>query len=611
MTSIRDEQNPARTPDEAKARGLKRYFTGEPCRRGHVAERDLLHACMECRKLTKKKYALKKQGKAVVLAKGSEQMVVLNPRPNASVDGAPKQNPWEWRKNYFFSRTMANRIIKFFETRVVHIEGDKAGKPFVLERWQRKVLRRAFGWYNRADGYRKFRVIWIEVPRKNGKSALASGIALYLAFEDMEPGAQVVSAAAETEQAGIVFNVAKSMVERNQKMTHKVKAFKKTLVDYGTASTYKVISAEAYSKHGKNLHGIICDEVHAQPNRELIDVLRTSTGARRQPMQVYLTTAGYDKLSVCWEMHQYARDLIDGVIEDPTFLPVIFAADEEDDWTDEKTWFKANPNLGVSKQLAYMRQECEVAKKLPSYENTFKRLELNIWTEQESRWMPMNRWNECSFAVDPKELEGRTCVAAADLSSTEDITALVLLFKMDNGKYKVLPFFWLPGETASKRAKSDKVPYPTWIAQGFIQKTEGDQVDYSFIKAKIIELSEIYHIHEIAYDKWNATQLMTDLQGEGFEVVPIRQGYGLSSSCKELLKLTLAKEIAHAGNPVLKWMAKNAAVVQNGEGDIRLSKKKSKERIDGLVALVMALDRQMRIGDSKSVYEERGLVTVG
>lgn len=588
-----------RTILEAKELGLKRYWPETPCKYGHVAARNFSRQCLECRKRIVNKARLKRLNLPV-------------PEPKKEVvKKTNKKNVWNVRQKYYFNRETANRVVRFFQNRLVHVEGEKAGQPFVLERWQRKLLRRAFGWINRKDGTRKYRTVYLEVPRKNGKSALASGIGLYLTYGDREEGARVVSAAAETEQAAIVFDVAKKMVEKSPKLMQSLKPFKRSIVHYESGSNYKVVSAEAYSKHGKNLHGIIFDELHAQPNRELYDVLKTSTGSRRQPMEWYLTTAGYDRFSICYEVHEYANKVNSGIIEDESFLGVIFAAGQDDDWRDPRTWYKANPNLGISKKLDYMIRECDRAQKTPGYENTFKRLELNIWTEQDSRWLSMSEWDANDTTFDEAMLEGKDCFGGLDLSTTTDITALTLVFPLEDGKYYTINKFWIPEENARKRALNDRVPYVDWIRDGFITATEGNSIDYTKVEADIVEYFKKYNILELQYDRWNATHITQRLEGHGLEMIPMTQSFQtLSGPSLEIERLITQRKLAHNNNPVLKWMARNVAVLQNGEGQIRPSKKKSRERIDGIMTLVMAIDRVCRAVSTKSVYEERDLIVI-
>lgn len=368
------------------------------------------------------------------------------------------------------------------------------------------------------------------------------------------------------------------------------------MVHLESASSYKVLSADAFTKHGLNAHGVVVDEVHTQRNRELIDVLTTSVGSRRQPVEVYITTAGYDRKSICWELYDYAVRVDKGIIEDDAFLPVLFAADAEDDWTDEAVWAKANPGLGHSLKVEYLRAECKKAREIAAYENTFKRLHLNIWTEQEHRWLQVESiWDPCNTPVPPIELlRGRRAWVGVDLSTTTDITAVVALVEDPDqpDEYDVLPFFFVPEERIAVRAKRDRVPYDLWREQGHLIATEGNVVDYEAVRLKIHELGEILNIIEIPIDRWNSTGLQTQLAGDGFTVAQFGQGFAsMSAPTKELEVMLLRRGIRHGGHPVLRWMAANVAVAQDPAGNIKPAKDKSSDRIDGIVALVMAIGR--------------------
>ena len=376
--------------------------------------------------------------------------------------------------------------MQFFERCLTHVKGELAGQPLKLDPWEKeRIIRPLFGW-TRKDGTRQYRVLYAELPRKQGKSTLSAGIALYLLHADREPGAEVYSAAADREQAAIVFDVAKQMVLQSDQLCARTELYRRSMVHLESASSYKVLSADAFTKHGLNASGIVVDELHAQRNRELVDVLRTSVGSRRQPVEVYITTAGYDRNSICWEMHDYAIKVRDGIIEDPAFLPVIYAADETDDWTDEAVWAKANPGLGHSLKLDYLRGECDKAKAIPAYENTFKRLHLNLWTEQDSRWLQIETWDACDAAVPPLEaLKGRRAWVGVDLSTTTDITAVVALVAdpHDPDVFDVVPFFFVPAERIVERSRRDRIPYVLWRDQGYIVATEGNVVDYDVVRA--------------------------------------------------------------------------------------------------------------------------------
>lgn len=489
----------------------------------------------------------------------------------------------------WFDDAAADRAVRFFEVCLTHTKGEWAGQPFVLSDWQReRIVRPLFGW-KRADGTRRYRTAYIQIPRKAGKSTLAAGIALYLLLADDEPGAEVYSAAADREQAAIVFEMARQMAEASPQIRRRVEPFKRALVVASTASSYKVLSSEAYTKHGLSAHGIVVDEVHALPDRDLWDVLTTSTGARRQPLTVAITTAGYDRNSLCYELYDYACKVRDGIVVDDQFLPVIYEAGADDDWRDPATWRKAHPGLGVSVKEEYFAGEAAKAAQMPSYENTFRRLLLNQWTEQDVRWLPMHEWDGCSTPLP--DLRGRHCYAGLDLASTTDIAALVLAFPVDGTVY-VKPLFWVPRENMPKRARRDRVPYDVWHREGFIEATDGNVTDYDVIRRRINELAQEYDIREIAVDRWNATQLATQLTGDGFNLIAFGQGYAsMSGPAKELERRILGRELGHDGNPVLRWMASNVSVSTDPAGNLKPDKARSSEKIDGIVALCMALGR--------------------
>lgn len=489
---------------------------------------------------------------------------------------------------YWFDQNAADKAVAFFSECLTHVTGEWRGQPFILADWQSKIVREIFGW-KRKDGTRKYRTVFIAVPRKAGKTTLAAGIALYFLYCDGEPGAQVINAAADRDQAALCFEAAQGMVKAEPALDTRSKVYRRSIVVPNTGSAYKVISSEAYSKHGMSCSYIGADELHAWASRELWDVLTTSTGARRQPLSVVTTTAGYDRHSLCFELWDYAIKVRDGIIEDETFLPVIFAADKEDDWTDPATWAKAHPGLGVTVKIDYFEQEVAKAKALPSYENTFRRLLLNQWTEQDTRWLSMDAWDACNEALP--NLDGATCYAGLDLSSTTDITALVLGFQK-GGKVFVKPYFWIPEDGIEQRVRRDRVPYDVWVKQGLIETTSGAVIDYEFIRAKVNTLAEQYQIKEISIDRWNANQLSTQLAGDGFEVFGFGQGFvSMAAPTKELERLIMGRELAHGGNPVLRWMASNVSTEMDAAGNIKPSKKKSTERIDGIVASIMAIGR--------------------
>ena len=394
----------------------------------------------------------------------------------------------------------------------------------------------------------------------------------------------------------------------------KILASQKRIIYTPTNSFYQVLSAEAYSKHGFNIHGVVFDELHTQPNRKLLDVMTKGSGdARMQPLYFLITTAGTDTNSICYETHQKAKDILEGRKIDTTFYPVIYGADESDDWTDPRVWRKANPSLDITVGIDKVEAACNSAKQNPSEENSFRQLRLNQWVKQAVRWMPMEKWDACAFPVDEDELEGRVCYGGLDLSSTTDITAFVLVFPPldEDDKYVVLPYFWVPEDTLDLRVRRDHVPYDLWERKGYLQTTEGNVVHYGYIEKFIEKLGERFNIREIAFDRWGAVQMVQNLEGMGFTVVPFGQGFkDMSPPTKELMKLVLEKRIAHGGHPVLRWNMDNIFIRTDPAGNIKADKEKSTEKIDGAVATIMALDRAIRCGNDagESVYDTRGLL---
>ena len=429
---------------------------------------------------------------------------------------------------------------------------------------------------------------------------------------------EVYGCAADRQQASIVFEVAADMVRMCPALNKRVKilASQKRIVYQSTNSFYQVLSAEAYSKHGFNIHGVVFDELHTQPNRKLFDVMTKGSGdARTQPLYFLITTAGTDTNSICYETHQKAKDIIEGRKIDPTFYPVIYGAEETDDWTDPKVWKKANPSLGITVSIDKVQAACDSAKQNPGEENAFRQLRLNQWVKQAVRWMPMDKWDACNFHVNEDDLEGRVCYGGLDLSSTTDITAFVLVFPpMDeDDKFAILPYFWIPEDTLELRVRRDHVPYDIWERQGFLQTTEGNVVHYGYIEKFIEQLGERFNIREIAFDRWGAVQMVQNLEGMEFTVVPFGQGFkDMSPPTKELMKLTLEQKLAHGGHPVLRWMMDNIFIRTDPAGNIKADKEKSTEKIDGAIATIIGLDRAIRCGNmnTESVYDARGILFI-
>lgn len=520
-----------------------------------------------------------------------------------------------------YSKQMADYAVNFIEC-LCHTKGTWAGKPFELIDWQEQIIRDIFGTL-KPNGYRQFNTAYVEIPKKMGKSELAAAVALLLTCGDGEERAEVYGCAADRQQATIVFDVAADMVRMCPALNRRVKilASQKRIVYQPTNSFYQVLSAEAYSKHGFNIHGVVFDELHTQPNRKLFDVMTKGSGdARMQLLYFLITTAGTDTNSICYETHQKAKDILKGRKIDPTFYPVIYGADETDDWTDPEVWKKANPSLGITVGIDKVEAACESEKQNPGEKNSFRQLRLNQWVKQAVRWMPLEKWDACSFKVDEESLEGRVCYGVLDLSSTTDITAFVLVFPPldENDKFCILPYFWIPEDTLDLRVRRDHVPYDVcpydvWKRQGFLETTEGNVVHYGYIEKFIERLGERFNIREIAFDRWGAVQMVQNLEGMGFTVVPFGQRFkDMSPPTKELMKLTLEQKLAHGGHSVLRWMMDNIYIRTDPAGNIKADKEKSTEKIDGAVATIMGLDRAIRCGNNTgaSVYDDRGILFI-
>lgn len=528
---------------------------------------------------------------------------------------AKKYKPTKFMaKDSYYDEDAADYAVSFIEC-LCHTKGTWAGKKFKLLEWQEEIIRDLFG-VLKPNGYRQFNTAYVEIPKKNGKSELAAAIALLLCCGDGEQRAEIYGCAADRGQATIVFDVAADMVRMCPALNKRCKILtaSKRIVYTPTNSFYQVLSAEAYSKHGFNIHGVVFDELHTQPNRKLFDVMTKGSGdARMQPLYFLITTAGTDTNSICYETHTKALDIIEGRKVDPTFYPVIYGAGTEEDWTDPKVWKKANPSLGETIGMDKVKAACDSARQNPGEENSFRQLRLNQWVKQAVRWMPMEKWDACAFPVNPEDLEGRVCYGGLDLSSTTDLTSFCLVFPPEEEEepYYVLPYFWVPEDTLDLRVKRDHVPYDIWERQGYIQTTEGNVVHYGYIEKFIEHLGEIYNIREIAFDRWGAVQMVQNLENMGFTVVPMGQGFAsMSPPTKELMKLTLEKKLAHGGHPVLRWNMDNIYIRTDPAGNIKADKAKSTEKIDGAIACIMALDRAIRCGNdtSESVYDSRGLL---
>ena len=536
----------------------------------------------------------------------------------------PGYDPFRNTGGAWFEADRAQYYIDFIEQCCTHIEGALAGKPFIMESWERSIVANIFGWY-RTDfldrKVRRYRKALIYLPRKSGKTPLGAAIHNAVFFLDDEAGQVNNIAAASVDQASKMFRHISGMIEAEPEMGSRCRIYypprKITKPDN---SVTKVIPALSNVAHGDNQHLGMVDELHAQPDRRLVDTMITAMASanRIQPLMIFTTTADFDRPSICNEEYDYACKVRDGVIDDPSYLPVIYEALPTEDWRDEKVWYRANPNLGVSVSLDYLRDECKRAQEITAYENTFKRLHLNLRTEQDVRWLTLDVWDACNFfPVIEEPLKGKPCYAGFDLSSNTDVAGYVLLFPPElGGFWKVVPRLFIPKDNAIKRERRDKVPYFAWAKKGYITLTPGNVVDYEIIKGHFQKDYKNFNVKEAAFDRWNFEALRQQFIIEGARedfFVAFGQGFAsLSAPTKELEKLLLARVLAHGGHPVMRWMASNVAVETDAAGNVKPSKKRSSEKIDGIVMLIMALGRALvSPGPKMSVYESRGLTVLG
>jgi hypothetical protein len=511
--------------------------------------------------------------------------------------------------DFYFDDLAADRACRFFSTQVKLVEGGGAGSAFTLQPWQAKIVRDVFGW-KRQDGTRRYRTVYIEVPRKNGKSTLSAGLALYMLLCDGEQRPQVYSAAGDRGQARIVFDSARAMCQANSRVMNEVRLLHNRILAPKVGGWYEALSAEAYTKHGLSASAIIFDELHVQKTRELWDVLTTSVGARRQPLTVAITTAGYDRSSICWQMHQRAELAIANPASDPYFYGAIFGAKQDDDWTDEEVWRRANPNYGISLFPDYIRERCNEARHNPEAENTFRQLHLNQWTQQAERWIQVDAWDRCQSDLTIDDFAGDQCWASLDLASTRDINSLTLLFKRKDD-YHVFNFYWMPQTPRDIRGRSDRVSVDNWGKQGLIKQTDGNVTDYHVISDDIIGLLDRFDMQILAYDPHGPARALAQiLVQSGFPEEKLREFRQdirtFSAPSKEFERRVGNGTIRHNGDPVLRWMVGNVAAFRDSNDNIRPNKSRSADKIDGVVTTIMCIGLAINDMTSDSVYEKQG-----
>lgn len=518
-----------------------------------------------------------------------------------------RQHDEDWP--YLFDEVAAERVCRFIEL-LPHIKGKWAGQRLKLEPWQSFILTTVFGWREYDTGFRRFRTAYVEVPRKNAKSTLSSGVALYMLAMDGEAGAECYSAATTRDQARIVFNDAKRMAERQPAFRRRygVGVHAHNLSIEATASKLEPLSAEGSSLDGLNVHLAVIDELHAHKTRAVFDVIETAMGARTQPLLWLITTAGSNRAGICYEQRGYVAKLLDQVVADETYFGIVYTLDEGDDWTKEKSWRKANPNYGVSVFPEDIARLCRKAQEMASAQNNFLTKRLNVWVNADTAWMDMRAWEHCAepeLTLD--DFAGEPCWVGIDLASRVDIAAVTMLFVRD-GRYHVFGRWYLPEDTVEEAGNSQ---YAGWATEGRLITTPGNVTDFGYIEQDLEELASVVEIREVAYDPFQATQFSQRMMERGFPMVELRPTVlNFSEPMKQLEALVRERKLRHDGDPVLTWMVSNVVCHLDAKDNIYPRKERPENKIDGVVALIMSLNRALLHDTGPSTLDTEGLVVL-
>lgn len=529
----------------------------------------------------------------------------------------PKIDEYDYSKwltnGCYLDLEAACNVIEFFEEELIQTMGKWAGEPVKLLDWQKYLLLVPVFGIKKADGRRRFRRFYVRIPRKNGKSTICAGIILYLLACDGEARPRVYGFAVDRQQAKIVLDECIAYVNASEFLKTEVfQTFKDRIECRTNDGVYLVLSKDTKNKDGLNASGAVGDEMHQLPDGVIVDRVHRSTSTRDQPLEGYITTAGIyspGKETICWLMDDLAKKVEADPDYDPTLYPLLYGAEEGDNIADPKVWEKANPSLGPVKSYEYMEIECREALRNPAALNDFKRFELNIWVGSQSAWIPDADWQARAYAFTEEEMRGRVCYGGLDLSKTRDYTALVLCFpphELDR-RFSLLPYLWCPRVTFELR--KDKQPIlQKWYDEGHILITEGNAVDYDAVKDKIEEIRKIFRVKEIAFDNWNSSMLVNELQKNKAPMVEFRQGWkSMSPATKDFdIALSTKGNLWHNGNPAMAWMLQNVVLTKDKADNWQPDKAKSTDAIDGIVASLMAYARAWACHETNP-YETRGL----
>ena len=511
-------------------------------------------------------------------------------------------------KGWYFDRKAAQRAISFIE-RLKHTKGQWAGLRIKLQPWQQFIIWNILGW-KMADGTRRFRYAYVEIARKNGKTALSAGIGLYMLFADGESRPEVYSAATVKDQARICFSDAVEIVKATD-LKNYLTTYRNSIVYELKGGMMKPLSSDYGTHDGLNPSCGIIDEFHAHKDSGMFDVIKSAFGARKQPLMFIITTAGFNKAGACYAYRDNVIKILRGINEDDTLFGIIYTMDANEEWDNPQMWIKSNPNLGVSLFPNYLEDQVNDAKNRPEAVRNVMTKNVNLWVDAEKTWILDDAWMKCVGTTEIEDLRGCECWGGLDLSNVSDITAFVLIFH-ENDKFQLLPFFWIPEEKMLEKIRKENINYDLWVKAGFVKVTSGNVLDYEFVKADILQIVEIYDLQSSAYDRWNSSQTIIDLQNEGMECNPFGQGYGsMSAPSKEFEKLVLSEKIEHFGNPVLRWMLSSTLIKTDPAGNIKPDKEKSVQKIDGIVASIMALGEWMtaQAEDDNDPYSKRGMLS--
>lgn len=501
---------------------------------------------------------------------------------------------------YYFDKKTADEAVEFIESYLRHWQGEFAGRLFILQPWQKTFIRNVFGWKKRADGLRRYRSAYVEIPKKNGKSFLVAAVALLLLLWEREPGGEIYSVAGDRKQASIIFEDAKAMIRQDDDLGQFTRIYAKKLIGTASLSTYEPLSSEVVTKHGFNPSAILFDELHIQKARELWDTLRLGIVTRRQPLTISITTAGvYDPELLCWVEHEYAKACLlpsddAGHIDDPTHFVMIYALDPEagDNWQNPKHWKRANPNLGVTIKHEALAAIVRSASKKTEEQSKVKQLHFNIWGQTHEGGIDMDLWREKN-ARDPIIADGAPCYVGVDLSSKLDLTAVVAMFPHDDGTFSVLPQFWIPEENMEERRRRDVFDYPRYVEAGLINATPGNWVKQELVREYVRELRDRFTIVKLGFDPWSAAVFAPWMDEDDIEAEEVRQGFRtMSEPSKYLVGLIRDGRVRHGNHPVLTWNAANTVFKRDNTPATNWKPVKDKrgvKRIDGIIGMIEAI----------------------